>query len=46
MMRCELRDAASGEKQTRTGKELLDGVAVSLKAGEEVRLIVKGAGKK
>ena len=39
--RYELCNAASGEKQTRTGKELLDGIVVSLKAGEETRLIVR-----
>jgi hypothetical protein len=44
--RYELRDAATGKKRTLGGKELLDGVAVSLKAGEEVRLIVKRSGTK
>lgn len=41
-----LNDAVSGGKRMLTGKELVDGVAVSLKAGEEMRLIVKPAGKK
>lgn len=44
--RYELCDAVTGKKRTLSGKELLDGVAVSLKAGEEVRLIVKPSGKK
>jgi hypothetical protein len=44
--RYELRNAVSGTKRTRAGKELLDGVAVSLKAGEEARLTVKAAGKR
>ena len=44
--RYEVRNAVSGEKQMRTGKELLDGITVSLKAGEEMRLIVKPMGKK
>jgi hypothetical protein len=39
--RYEVRNAAGGGKQTRTGKELLAGLAVSLKAGEELRLIVR-----
>ena len=37
----ELRDAANGEKQTPTYQELLAGLAVSLKAGKEVRWIVE-----
>ena len=41
--RYEVRNAASGEKQVRDGKELIEGIAVSLKAGEETRLIVKTA---
>ncbi|MBI5395292.1 MAG: hypothetical protein HZA91_08365 [Verrucomicrobia bacterium] len=45
-VRYEIRNAGSEEKQTRTGKELLDGLAVALKAGEEMRLIVKPMGKK
>ncbi len=42
--RYELRNAVSGEMRTRAGKELLDGFAVSLRAGEEMRLIVKRSG--
>ena len=41
--RYEVRNAVSDEKQTRSGKELLDGIAVSVKPGEEMRLIVKTA---
>ncbi|MCX6897115.1 MAG: hypothetical protein NT105_00310 [Verrucomicrobia bacterium] len=41
--RYEVNNLATGEKRTRTGKELLGGIAVPLKAGEEVRLIVKTA---
>ena len=44
--RYELRNAASRERRTRTGTELIDGIAVSLKAGEETRLIVKQSGKR
>jgi hypothetical protein len=43
--RYEVSDAADGKKRTRTGKELLDGLTVSLKAGEELRLTVKAANK-
>ncbi len=39
--RYEMRDAVSGETRTHAGKELLNGVAVSLRAGEEMRLIVE-----
>jgi hypothetical protein len=44
--RYELRNAASGERRTLTGKELIDGIAVSLKPGEEARLIVTQSGKR
>ncbi|MBI5685567.1 MAG: hypothetical protein HZC54_10840 [Verrucomicrobia bacterium] len=44
--RYEVCNAASGEKQVRDGKELIEGISVSLKAGEELRLVVKTKTKK
>ena len=44
-VRYEVRTAASGEMQVRDGKELLDGVAVSLKGGESVQWVVKPMAK-
>lgn len=38
--RYQVRNAVTGETQERTGKELLDGLAVSLKGGEELRLMI------
>ncbi len=43
--RYEVRNATSGGKQTHTGQELLDGVAVSLKDGETLRWIVEPMAK-
>ncbi|MFZ2642478.1 MAG: hypothetical protein WA117_15895 [Verrucomicrobiia bacterium] len=42
----EVNNVAGDEEQICTGKALLNGFAVSLKAGEELRLIVKPAEKK
>lgn len=44
-VRYEIRNAANNDKRMRDGKELIGGIPASLKAGEELRLIVKTATK-
>jgi hypothetical protein len=44
-VRYEMSNLNSGEKQVRTGQELLDGVAVSLIGGETVQWMVKPMAK-
>jgi hypothetical protein len=44
-VRYEISNLNSGEKQVRTGQELLDGVAVSLRGGETLRCIVEPVAK-
>jgi hypothetical protein len=41
--RYEVNNVASSEKLRRDGKELIEGIPVSLKVGEELRLLVKTA---